>query len=364
MASMAVTNESESAGGPASSTRTTDQLILDALERLLASTPLGRFDEEQIAGEAGLTAARFYRHFDSKEAALTELLTRRKERERLAPEKPTDELILDAFERLLSSVPIGEIDVEQIAAEAGITRARFYQCFKSEDDALSALLSTRMARQAPRVKARRDELILDALERLLASAPLSEIDVEQIAAEAGITRTRFYHYYKSKHDALAGLLKRLGGILESVYTRPNSWFVDRPPNMRPRDCLRRTMDLFTTEWWPHRFVLREVSDIWGTTPAIRDISLDSMAFGINCLRLAIERERASGAAPPGPDAADLAQVLLWASERNAFRAYCDLPGALSWEELLEVTTSLWMRAIYLHDDPPQSGTLGKRRGAR
>jgi len=34
-------------------------------------------------------------------------------------------------------------------------------------------------------------LILDALERLLAKAPMSRLDVEPIAAEAGITRARF-----------------------------------------------------------------------------------------------------------------------------------------------------------------------------
>jgi TetR/AcrR family transcriptional regulator, ethionamide resistance regulator len=246
---------------------------------------------------------------------------------------------------------MGEIDVEQIAAEAGISRAGFYACFKSEEDALSALLSTRKLRQTPRAKARRDELILDALERLLASAPMSEIDVELIAAEAGITRTRFYHYYKSKQDALAALLKRLSALLESVYTRPGSWFVARPSDMRPRESLLRTMDIFTTEWWPHRFVLREVADIWGAAPAIRDSYLEGLAVGVNCLRLAIERERACGAAPPGPDAAILAQTLLWASERNAFRSYCELPDAFTWEELVEAMTSVWMRAIYLDDDP-------------
>src|SRR5882724_3194205 len=65
-------------------------------------------------------------------------------------------------------------------------------------------LSAARSRKKPR-----DELILDALEHLLAKAPMSKLDVEPIAAEAGITRARFYAYYTSKNDALAALIRRM-----------------------------------------------------------------------------------------------------------------------------------------------------------
>jgi AcrR family transcriptional regulator len=70
--------------------------------------------------------------------------------------------------------------------------------------------------------ARRNELILDALERLLASVPLRELDVEAIAAEASITRTRFYAYYPSKNAGMAALLRRMAGILSASYEHPDS----------------------------------------------------------------------------------------------------------------------------------------------
>jgi AcrR family transcriptional regulator len=53
---------------------------------------------------------------------------------------------------------------------------------------------------------------VDALERLLTKASMAQLDVEQIAAEAGITRTRFYAYYTSKNGAPAALLRRLVGV--------------------------------------------------------------------------------------------------------------------------------------------------------
>src|SRR5713101_8395771 len=97
----------------------------------------------------------------------------------------------------------------------------------------------------------RDEVILDALERLLAKNPMSELDVEQIAAEAGITRARFYAYYSSKNDALAALLRRLLAIREAVAEYSGSWFAGRLPEVRPRDALRQTIERVTESWWPH-----------------------------------------------------------------------------------------------------------------
>jgi hypothetical protein len=52
------------------------------------------------------------------------------------------------------------------------------------------------------------------------------------------------------------------------------------------------------------------------------------------------------------DSAMLAQSLMWCSERNAFRAYCELPGAMNWDQVVEAMTYVWLRAIYLDDDPP------------
>ena len=39
-------------------------------------------------------------------------------------------------------------------------------------------------------------------------------------------------------------------------------------HVRPRDALRKTIEVAVDSWWPHRFVLREASDLW--TSEIRD----------------------------------------------------------------------------------------------
>ena len=206
-----------------------------------------------------------------------------------------------------------------------------------------------------RIARRRDDLILDALERLLAKKSMAELDVEPIAVEAGITRTRFYHYFQSKHDAFAALLRRLQGVLGEAYRHPDSWFVGRQPHVRPRESMRKTIDTVAKSWWPHRFVLRETSDLWAAPLTVRDAWLHAIDFAADQVAESIERERKLGVAPPGYDARLIAEGLIWQSERVFFRVYAGTPGSMPENDAKAVGLELWMRTIYLADDPdPQS----------
>jgi AcrR family transcriptional regulator len=202
-----------------------------------------------------------------------------------------------------------------------------------------------------RVARRRDDLILDALERLLAKKSMAELDVEPIAVEAGITRSRFYFYYDSKHDALAALLRRLQGVLGAAYNHPDSWFVGRLNTVRPRDSMRKTIDIVAKSWWPHRFVLRETSDLWAAPSTVSDAWLHAIDSAADRVAESIERERKLGVAPPGLDARLIAEGLIWQSERIFFRVYAEIPGSMSEEDAKTVGLELWMRTIFLADDP-------------
>ena len=197
----------------------------------------------------------------------------------------------------------------------------------------------------------RGTLILDALERLLAHAPLDSLDVEAIATEAGITRTRFYAYYTSKNDALAALLRRMIDVRNAAYQHPDSWFAGRGPEVRPRDAVRATIEMAIDVAWPHRFVLREACDLWTAAPEVRDAWLDVINAAAGHHEAAIIRERERGVAPQGCDARHTAEALAWQAERLCFRAWAQLPGAMSRNELAEVCLEAYMRMIFLADDP-------------
>lgn len=199
-------------------------------------------------------------------------------------------------------------------------------------------------------KPRRDALILDALERLLADTPLRDLGVEEIAEAAGITRTRFYHYYKSKYEAYAGLLHRISAEVLEVYNRPDSWWV-RPPSARPRDSLNSSLRRVLEVWFKHGVVLREASDMWNALPEVREHWYEVIGRLAEATQLMIERERKLGIAPPGPDAKLLAESLIWQGERLLFLSLIASPIGMVLDEHVELGTSIWMRTIYLQDDP-------------
>jgi AcrR family transcriptional regulator len=204
-----------------------------------------------------------------------------------------------------------------------------------------------------RPRGRRDELIMDALERLLATSPLRDLGVEEIAEESGITRTRFYHYYKSKYEAYAALLRRTSVSSFGQVSAPGSWF-ERSEDTRPRDALLATLQRALGVWLTHREVLREASDLWNAMPEVRDIQYGVVSHLSEVTATSIERERARGVAPPGADARRLAYSLLWQGERLQFLTAIEAPDAMSVDDLIDVVLEIWMRTIYCSDDPDPS----------
>lgn len=234
---------------------------------------------------------------------------------------------------------------------AGGTRAREGLGQKVESTLMSRSPAAQSAtRRRGRAARPRDELILDALERLLVETPLRDLGVEQIAEEAGITRTRFYFYFKSKHEAYAALLARVRDRLLVFYDTDNSWF-QRPESARPRESMTATVSAVVKFWLEHGAVMREGADLWNSAAETGTLWYDLIAQLVERMTQAIQRERQRGIAPVGPEAGQLAQNLIWHGERMLFLTLIDSPGIMSVDDLIETATTVWMRAIYLADDP-------------
>ena len=62
----------------------------------------------------------------------------------------------------------------------------------------------------------------DALVRVLEHKPFNDVTVDELAREAGLSRTAFYFYYKDKNEVLGAVLEGLprhrrragGGVVE------------------------------------------------------------------------------------------------------------------------------------------------------
>ena len=86
-------------------------------------------------------------------------------------------------------------------------------------------------------QAMRDEVSAVAL-RLFDEQGFDKTTVDQIAAEAGLSRTTFFRYFGTKEDVVLGHLGELGQELATALAA-------RPEAERPWDSLRRAFDVIT-----------------------------------------------------------------------------------------------------------------------
>src|SRR5438067_633184 len=104
-----------------------------------------------------------------------------------------------------------------------------------------------MATQAKRIRrlpeeARRE--ILDAAEALLAERPFRELSVDDIMVRTGMTRSSFYHYFRSLDEVAIALMRRVQGEMMEVaqpWLRPD---YEGDPALAIREGIRETAAIF------------------------------------------------------------------------------------------------------------------------
>lgn len=104
-----------------------------------------------------------------------------------------------------------------------------YRCVVTDTPRTSLRARTRQAM--------RDEVSAIAI-RLFAEQGCDNTTVEQIAAEAGLSRTTFFRYFGTKEDVVLTWVEELGPVLAAT-------FAARPAGEDPWRSLRRTFDVLT-----------------------------------------------------------------------------------------------------------------------
>ena len=196
--------------------------------------------------------------------------------------------------------------------------------------------STRARR---RDRARTD--LLAILRRLLEEGEtFSEISVERLACDAGISRTTFYVYFEDKNDLLRAWF---GAACEELDRAARGWW-ELAPGV-DRDTRRAALARIVATYRPHGALMVATHDAVGQDPATRRLVEAAMADWIAGLERHIVAGQAAGRIDPSLPPAETAYWLQWMAERGLHQLPADAdPESL--DRLLDAYTAIVWNTLY------------------
>lgn len=205
------------------------------------------------------------------------------------------------------------------------------------------LAAAQIANAPQRARGKAEQRIRDATERLLGDVRASDLKIEDILAEAEVSRRTFYSYYESKYGVIAGLAM---DTLEEAYPHPEPFFSGVTPDEQ-RAALRAGIARACGVWAQHRGVLRAVVEHWHSVPELRTMSLELIYRLTEEIAAEIDSQREAGHAPEGVDSRLIAQMLIWSGAYTIYVAglseSIDIPDENS---IVDPVVASWHVAVY------------------
>jgi TetR/AcrR family transcriptional regulator len=117
------------------------------------------------------------------------------------------ERLVRAAQKLAQDTPFNDITIEEIIKEAALSRPSFYYHFTGGKEELREELIRRgLLEDTPAQDIR--QAIIDAAIRQFARSGIAATTLDDIAAEAGVTRGALNWHFHSKDDLLAAIIKQ------------------------------------------------------------------------------------------------------------------------------------------------------------
>jgi AcrR family transcriptional regulator len=184
--------------------------------------------------------------------------------------------------------------------------------------------------------------LLDATERLMADgASFTELSVDRLATEAGISRASFYIYFQDKGDLLSRLT---GQVFADLANAADLWWsVSRRRD--PAD-VRAAMDGLVASYRRHQPLLVALSEMAAYDPLVGTTYREILTAIAGRLAAVIEEGQADGFIRPELSAATAASTLTWMAERTCQQNLPGRPESYDAEMAATLTQIVW-GALYL-----------------
>ena len=195
-------------------------------------------------------------------------------------------------------------------------------------------------RQERRQQIERD--LLDATDRLMADgASFTELSVDRLATEAGISRASFYIYFEDKGHLLRRLATQVFGELAEAAGR---WW--QVAGRRDPSDVHAAMSGIIASYRRHQPVLVALNEMAGYDAAVRDTYGELLAGITDQVARVITEGQADGSIRRALPVAATASSLTWMVERSCHQNLPSQPPSYDAELATALTEIVW-GALYL-----------------
>lgn len=162
---------------------------------------------------------------------------------------------------------------------------------------------------------RRDDIrrrLLAVVENLLDKGEnFTEVSVERLVSEAGISRSTFYVYFEDKGDLLRGWFDDITADLANA---AGAWWSSGPD--ATYEDVREALGRVVTAYRPHITLMAATYDAAAYDVAVRRLVHRMMSANAASLRKHIREGQSKGFVDPALPAAETAAWLTWMAERG------------------------------------------------
>lgn len=186
----------------------------------------------------------------------------------------------------------------------------------------------------------RRESILRALENLLETRTLNELNVSDISKAAGVTRSAFYFYFENKSVAV----RELSRVVDEEVAAASALYASS--GGEPAEMVMSMITAVQSSWTRHPHLYRAMRDARSSDSGVDDLWNRGLEKFIEPVAAVIDSERNAGRAPGGADSSMLALILMEAIVRVGDRYWIGDHRDADVKSSKEALAAVWMGAIY------------------
>jgi AcrR family transcriptional regulator len=185
---------------------------------------------------------------------------------------------------------------------------------------------------------RQERILLRGAEKLLLEHPLSELTIEAVAAEAGMSRSAVYFYFANKSAIIDTLIEQ---VTEEMFTP----FARYTEDQSLAEYIERVLRQTVTSWRQHRAVFQAAVELSSSDSASRVRWRATLKRFTDAIAAAAAQERAQGRLDTDGDLDRCAVALGWMVERSCYMLFSGEHSAADEEELLDTLALIVMRGL-------------------